>query len=598
MRAIVAGVALLLGCGCAGAQDPSDRADRAVVAASSVVTPRLASTSLAQPPATGGIDVVTAHNDASRTGWNAHETMLTTGNVNARSFGPLFDVRVDGQVFAQPLIAAGVDLPGFGRRNLLVVATERNSVYAVDADSGRLYWHHTFGGCCGVSAVPASMLFGCAQVAPFVGISSTPVIDRRTETVYVVAKSVERNGTALRFQTTLYALSLITGADRLPPANVAATLRLSARGAFAPGSSFKHSLKRVLGGSLVFDAREQFNRPGLLLQNGNLYIAFASHCDRPDAHGWVFAYDAATLHRQAAFTTIGDWHDDNGGGVWQSGFGLTGDAAGHVFLTTGNGPFDADTGGRDYGDSLLELSPDLHDVVDSFTPANQQELSDNDADFGGGGLMALPGGAGAHPRLGIVSSKVRAIYLVDRDHLGGYHPDGVDDVLQRIGTARDNTRWCIGTCGGPAYYAGPNGEVIFNAWAQDRLRAYRLERGGPHPQLVEVAQSPNIFPGLGGTTPSVSSDGSRPGTAIVWATTRPNTNELSSQPVQLIAYDAADVSRLLYTGDATLWHNPHGAPFFTPTVANGKVYVSGDGDVRVFGLLARAGAMAMIGVLR
>jgi hypothetical protein len=535
-------------------------------------------------------DVLTAHNDVARTGWNPHETQLNVKNVNARSFGKLFDVRVDGQIFAQPLIATGVTLPGIGRRNLLFIATEHDSVYAVDADSGAPYWKHTFEACCGVSAVPApSLLFGCTTVAPYVGISATPVIDRRTGTMYVVATNVEQHaGAAPAFHSTLYALSIVTGADRLPPANITATVELTTRGAFAPGSSFSHSLRRYLkGGRLAFDAQTQFSRPGLLLSNGNVYAAFSSHCERDDAHGWIFAYDAATLGKRGAFTTVGDWHNVNGGGIWQSGFGLTGDAAGHVFFTSGDGPFDADTGGRDFGDSLLELSGDLGRVVDYFTPSTQQELYENDSDFSGGGLVNLPDRPGPYGHLGIVSGKPRAILLVNRDHLGGYHPGGPDDVLQTIGSMHDLSRWCIGTCGGPAYYAGPGGEFVFYAWTQDNLRAFRLERGAPKPRLVEVAHSPTVFPGLGGTTPSVSSDGMRAGSAIVWATTRPARNIMATQPIALVAFDAADVTHVLYIGNANLWLNPSGIPFLTPTIANGKVYVGGDHAVSVFGLLKR-----------
>ena len=582
-------VLLLLGAGCGGAAVSGDRADYAVARASTVYAARALPAAFASPATAGGTDVLTAHNDAARTGWNARETALTVANVKAGSFGKLFDIHVDGQVFAQPLVAAGIVLPGIGRRNLLFIATEHDSVYAADADTGHVYWRHTFEGCCGVSAVPASMLYGCNQVAPLVGISATPVIDRRAGTLYVVGKNVERSGKDLRFHTTLYALSLATGADRLPPADITGTVQLSSRGAFAPGSSFLHSVKRYLtGGKLTFDARAQFSRPGLLLANGSVYVAFASHCDRDDAHGWIFAYDARTLHKRGQFTTIGDWHDSNGGGIWQSGFGLTADAGGHVFFTSGNGPFDADTGGRDYGDSLLELTPNLAHVVDSFTPSTQDELNANDADFGGGGLVALPDGHGRYARLGIISSKLRAILLVDRDDLGGYKPHGPDRVLQTIGNTHDNTRWCIGTCGGPAYYDGPQGEFIFNVWTQDALRAFRLERNTPVPRLVEVAHSPNIFPGLGGATPSVSSDGMRPGSAIVWATTRPGKNIMKTQPIQLLAFDAADVSRILYVGNTALWPNADGIPFFTPTVAGGKVYVGGDRDVSVFGLLDRS----------
>jgi hypothetical protein len=593
--ALFAGLLLVTaGCGAGTQTQPGDRADNAVAQASAVVAPPLRNAAFGQTPATADADVLTAHDNSARTGWNSHETALTTANVNQRSFGKLFDVHVDGQVFAQPLIAGGVNIPQIGRRNLLIVATEHNSVYGIDADTGVTYWRHTFEACCGVSAVPTSMLYGCKQVAPLVGISSTPVIDRRTGTVYVVAKNVERRAGVFEFHTTLYALALATGADQLPPANVAGSVRLSARGAFQSGSSISHSLKRYLhGGTLTFDAKAQFSRPGLLLSGGKIYIAFASHCDREDAHGWVFAYDAKTLRRRAAFTTIGDWHDSNGGGIWQSGFGLTADDAGRVYFTTGNGPFDADMGGRDYGDTLLELAPDLSRVIDYYTPSSQRELNENDADFGGGGMLLVPDGRGRYAHLGVVSSKLRAILLVNRDNLGGYRPAGSDAVVQKIGTLHDNTHWCIGTCGGPAYYAGPHGEYLFNVWTQDNLRAFRLDRNAPQPRLVEVAHSPMIFPGIGGATPSVSSNGQRARSAIVWATTRPSKSTMASQPIQLYALDAADVSHLLYSGNTALWRNAAGIPFLTPTISGGKVYVGGDGDVSVFGLLGVVHALTL-----
>lgn len=562
-----------------------------IVAASRTIVASRAIRSQSLPVEGDAADVTTAHNDPARTGWNAAEPQLTTANVNARTFGKLVDLHVDGQVFAQPLVIRNVTLPSGVRRDLVIVATERATVYAFDSVSSAIVWRHTFAGCCGVSAVPAALLGRCAQISPLVGISSTPAIDRRTGTLYVVAKSVHVTPAGSTFHSTLYALDLATGADRVRPADITATVQLSARGAFSDGSSLSHSFKRVLrGGTLTFDAEAQFNRAGLLLSRDRVYVAFGSHCDITSAHGWIFAYDARTLARRGAFTTIGDWHDVNGGGIWQAGFGLTADATGRVYFTTGNGPFDADSGGRDYGDSLLALTPDLSHVADFYTPATQRELEENDADFGGGGMIALPDGPGAHPHLGIVSSKLRAIVLVDRDALGGYHPHGPDGTLQIIGNLHNESRWCIGTCGGAAYFASERGEYVFNVWALDALRSYRIDRHGVVPRLTETSHSAKIFPGNGGTTPSVSSNATRAGTAIVWATTRPNVRDLATVPIELTAFDAEDVSRELYRGAASFWHNHNGAPFLTPTIANGKVYVGGDGVVSIFGLLPHAAA--------
>jgi outer membrane protein assembly factor BamB len=539
-------------------------------------------------PATDTVDVLTAHNGAARLGWNDRERVLTTANVGSPAFRKLLELPLDGQAYAQPLIVTGVDLPGLGRHTLLIAATENDSVYAFDADTGERLWRHTFAGCCGVRPAPAQLLNDqpCDSVKPVVGISSTPVVDRRTGTLYVVAKTMTNGEDAPTFHNTLHALALGTGADRIPPREIAANADISLHGVFARGHSFKHSLKRLLpgGGSAAFDARAQYNRPGLLLANGMVYVGFGSHCDIPQSHGWVFAYRAADLTRLAAFATTRDWNDENLGSVWQSGFGLTSDAAGNVYFTTGNGPFNAAEGGRNFGNTLLKVTPNLGRVLDYFTPYTQQELAENDGDFGGGAMIALPDGGGDYPRLGVASSKIRALFLLDRDHLGRYTKDGPDRVLQRIGDDHDTTHWCIGTCGGPAYYAGPRGEYLFNVWALDALRAYRLDRGGRRPSLVEVAHSPNVFPGSGGSIPSVSSNGKLPGTGVVWSLTRPNITDVYTKPIELFAYDASDVSHLLYRGGVSLWPNKVGHPFLTPTIANGRVYVGGYRSISVFGL--------------
>jgi 4-amino-4-deoxy-L-arabinose transferase-like glycosyltransferase len=543
--------------------------------------------SAATTASSGAVDVLTAHNDAQRLGWNDRETALGAKAVGSRAFGKLFTLPVDGQAYAQPLIVSGVALPGRGRHDVLLAATENDSVYAFDANSGERLWVRSFASCCGVTPATVAAVSddACESVSPAIGISSTPVVDRRTRTVYVVAKTMTAHGSERTFASTLHALDLSTGADRLRPAEIGASAPVSLRGLFAPGSSFKHGLKRLLGGRVRFDPRAQYSRTGLLLENGNLYFGFGSHCDIPAARGWVFAYRAADLAQVAAFATVGDWNDRNGAGVWQAGFGLTADRGGDVYFTTGNGPFDAAAGGRDYGDSLLRMSPDLSRVVDYFTPGTQAELAASDADFGGGAMIALPAGNGPYPRLGVASSKVRAIFLLDRDRLGRYRETGPDRALQVIGDTHSATDWCTGTCGGPAYFAGPGGEYVVNVWAQDALRVFRLERG-EHPRLAEVAHTRNIFPGSGGAIPSVSSNGLRPGTGVVWATTRPDIRDVTRRPIELLAYDAADVSHLLYRGDAGLWPNKIGHPFLTPTIANGKVYVGGYRSISVFGLRA------------
>lgn len=531
------------------------------------------------------VDYLTDHFDNARLGWNPHETQLTTSNVNSRSFGPAFVIPVDGQVYAQPLYVHDVAIANHGRHNVLIVATERDTVYAFDADTGAKLWSQRIAGCCGAEPVDVSYVGAC-HVSPKIGVSSTPVIDRASGTIYVVAKAMQRDGNQMAFHHTLHALALESGNERREPAEITGTTTLTDRGIFTAGLNglnWKHDLKRLLGNTLTFNPRVQYSRTGLLLQDGILYFGYGSHCHDADAYGWVFAYRASDLKQIASFVTVRDWQAQNGGGVWQSGYGISADRHGDVYLTTGNGPFDAHDGGLNYGNSTLKLSPDLR-VVDYFAPYTQAGLFASNGDFSGSGVILLPDRPGAHPHLALVTSKARAIFLLDRDHLGEYTPNGPDRILQVIGDEHADTDWCIGTCGGPAYYDGPNGPVIFNVWAQDALRAYRLVNAGGMPRLEPGGHSNNRFPGSGGANPTVSSNGKTPGTGIVWVTTRPNINEVRTRPVELLAYDATNLGRMLYSAPVGMWPNTRGHPFITPTVVNGKVYVAGYDRVSVFGL--------------
>ena len=541
----------------------------------------VAATSLRAVASRSPSDYVTDRFDNARSGWNPYETVLTTSNVNSRSFGLRLTVPVDGQVYAQPLYAHGVTIPNRGRHNVLLVATERDTVYAFDADSGARLWVQRVAGCCGAEPVDVSYVGEC-HVSPKIGVSSTPVIDRATNTVYVLAKAMRRDGSRMTFHHTLHALALDTGRERQDPVEITGTTTLTNRGIFTFGRSWKHNLRRLLGNTLRFDPRVQYSRTGLLLHHGVLYFGYGSHCHDAEAHGWVFAYRASDLHQLASFVTIRDWQAENGGGVWQGGVGMSTDNDGYLYATTGTGPFNANDGGLNYGDAALKLSTDLH-VVDYFAPYTQGELAQNKGDFSGAGILVLPDQRGAFPHVAVAASKMRAIFLLNRDHLGGYTPGGPDNVLQVIGDEHDFTDWCIGTCGGPAYYDGPTGQLVFNVWAQDALRGYRLVNGNGRPRLVPAGRSPNVFPGSGGAIPTVSSNGKTPGTGIVWVTTRRNIDEVNTRPIELYAYDATDLSRILYSAPIGLWPNPRGHPFLVPTVANGNVYVGGYDRVFVFG---------------
>jgi outer membrane protein assembly factor BamB len=531
-------------------------------------------------------DYATYHFDNARLGWNPRETRLTARNVNRRDFGLRWRASVDGQTYTQPLYLHAVAIAGKGTRDVVVVATENDTVYALDAATGTKLWTRSVvGPRPGARAVDVRTITqDCLSVVPTVGVSSTPVIDRASGTVYVVSKSMlPRAGAAPEYHHYLFALALESGKDRHAPVEITGTAHLTSRGLFSFGPYWKHNLRRLFGDTLRFDPKWQYNRTALLLDHGLIYFGFGSHCDIPSAHGWVFAYRAGTLEQTGSFVTTRDWQAVNNGGVWQAGFGIAADAAGNLYFQTGNGPFSANEGGANYGDSSLKLSPGLGSVLDYFTPYTQAELEENDADFGGSGVVVLPDQPGAIPHLSVVTSKIRAIFLLNRDDMGKFTPGGPDRVVQMIGDDHDRADWCIGTCGGPAYYAGPKGQFVFDVWALDALRAYRLDLL-PHPHLVETAHSPNIFPGSGGAIPSVSSNGKLPGTGIVWATTRPNINDVNTKPIMLYAYDAEDVSKLLFSAPVGLWPNKVGHPFLTPTIANGSVYVGGYSAVTAFGL--------------
>jgi outer membrane protein assembly factor BamB len=293
---------------------------------------------------------VTQHYANTRTGWNPYETVLTVANVP--HLKPLFTQHVDAQVYAQPLYMHGVAIASQGTRNVIFVATEADTVYAFDADTSHpVLWQRTLIPT-GEAPVSSTDVL-CGNIAPVIGITSTPVINPVTSTLYVVAKTKRGQGIQATFHQYLYALDITTGHDRL-------------------GSPMEIQASVVDAGQAVpFVPRWQLNRPGLLLENGRVYAAFGSHCDSHAGqyHGWVLAYDAKTLKQVGTFNAS---PHSGGVGIWQGGMGLAADPAGSIYFATGNGAFTgSQPGGKDYGDSVLKLGPDLK-VLDSFTPANQE----------------------------------------------------------------------------------------------------------------------------------------------------------------------------------------------------------------------------------
>jgi hypothetical protein len=483
------------------------------------------------------------HNDLLRTGWNQNETTLTTANVNASSFGQIGTLTVDGNVLAQPLYVANLTI-GSESHNVLIVATEHDSVYEFDADTGVELNKVSLG------AAATSRSIGCSDITPEYGITSTPVIDRASNKLFVVAVSEPKKN---QFHVTLHALNLQTLADATTPVDIDPSVTLSN------------------GENVGFDPRNQHVRPGLVWANNALYVGVGSHCDNNagDIVGWVLKYDA-NLNSVAAFPTIEDHTRYLLSSVWQSGFAPAVSAKGDLYFAIGNGAFDASTGGHDYGESAVRLASDLSGVTSFFTPHEWKHLNAQDEDFGSGGAMLLPTQQStSHPNVLVAQGKSSKIYLLDASSLGGLSAtdSGALQITKPSG---------YGVWGGPTYYSGPTGQFVYYQAGGDVLRAYAVgENAQGVPQLT-FSSGGSSYAGYGGSTPVVSSNGQTAGTGIVWEVERGN------KTLTLEAYDATNLTNLLFSAKAGTWPKSNG--FETLLVANGKVYVPGENAVTVFGL--------------
>lgn len=507
--------------------------------------------------------VTTYHNDPYRTGQNLRETALTPGAISG--FGKLFSQSVDGQVYAQPLYVPNVPITGKETHNVVFIATENDSVYAFDADSNTganamPLWQAAFANPVnGVTAVTSTEL-GCINTMPLVGITGTPVIDVATSTLYVVAKTKEVTAGVTAYYQRLHTLDVTSGAEKFGGPFV---IKASVPGTCGPNTH----------GRVAFSPYHQFQRAGLVLNKGILYIAFASHCDIDPYTGWVMAFNPRT---GKLIDTFNDGPDQGPvpycrAGIWQSGAAPAVDTSGNLYFATGNGYFNANnTGGNDYGDSAIKLSllRTGFAITDYFTPYNEASLDGGDLDLGSGGVLLLPDQPGPNPHLLVEVGKEGSIYLVNRDNMGKFNASGDTQIVQELANAIG------GVWGMPAYF---NGTVYFGGSA-DSLKAFSLTNGlfGPAP----ASQSVHVYGGYG-PTPSVSANGNKDG--IVWAV---DTAGYPNSPAVLYAYDATNLANQLYSSGL----NPHdqmgpAAKFTVPTIANGKVYAGTANTVEVFGLL-------------
>src|SRR6266404_1867463 len=471
------------------------------------------------------VAVLTQHNDNTRSGWNDHETALTTSNVNVRQFGAVFTLPVDDQVYAQPLVLSHVSVGG-GDHNVVYIATVNNTLYAYDGDDGKLYWQRSFTAPGMRPPRNTDMTGACGgtytNFSGNIGIVGTPVIDAARGTMYFVARST----TGSTFVQYLHAVNIGDGSE-VAGSPTAITASDSGNG---DGS---------VNGVIAFDAQRQNQRQGLTLLNGFVYVTFSSHCDWGPYHGWILGYDASTVQQRVVYN---DTPNGYAGGMWESGTGMAADADGNLYVVTGNGTVgDAGdpTNPTNRGSSALKLTPtgSSLQVTSYFTPNNYQFLNDNDLDYGGMGALLIPNSG-----LYLTGGKDAKLYLLNKDAMGGYMPSS-NQVQQVVPLGSNANMHCQA-----AYFKGGSKEFVY-VWSEnDPLRAIPFDRAGsllsPQSQGVSNAAGPT---GQSGAILSVSSNGSQDGSGILWASYAYSGDaEHAVSPGILRAFDANDVSKQLW----------------------------------------------------
>ena len=524
----------------------------------------------------GFAGVFTQHNDISRTGLNLSESILTPSNVNTASFGKLFSQAVDGYIYAQPLYVPNVTIAG-GTHNVIYVATEGDSVYAFDADSntgtnGGLLWHASLidtahGAASGATTVNIQQDLDstCTDLVPQVGITSTPVVDPSSGTMYVEVKSKENGNYIHR----LHAIDITTGAEKSPgPVEITATVAGNGDG----------------GTTVSLDGLHHLNRVGLLWLNGAIYIGYASHCDVTPYHGWLLAYDAATFTQTSLLiTTPNGTQTSDLGGFWMGGTGVAADSNGNIFIASGNGDFDTvNVPAQELGDTIMKVfnlgNPTLS-LLDYFTPYDQSLLDGGDQDVGSGGVILLPDQPGSVTHELVQAGKAGTIHLVDRDQMtaGNLHycqGCGSDTQITQEIQESIAQNWLFGA---PAYF---NSTVYF-CGSGDNLKAFPLSNG-------LLATSPNEMSGhefnFPGCSPAVSADGSSNG--IIWATDTSTYGNAGASlgPTVLYAYQAGTLTMLWNSSETGTDTAGNATKFATPTIANGKVYIGTQTQLDVYGL--------------
>lgn len=525
------------------------------------------------------VDVFTANYDNNRTNANLGEFVLNKSNVNSAQFGKLFSLAVDGQVYAQPLYVRGVNVAG-GATNVLYVATMNNSVYAFDADSATStspIWKRNLGPA--VDPNDFSIVgLSYTDILNQIGILGTPVIDPASSTLYLVHYTFTSTPKGNVYAYYLHALDLATGTEKFNgPIPVQATV---------PGSGWA-GLESPVNNQLAFDAGQHLQRPGLLLLNGNVYIAFGSHGDIGPWHGWIVAYDASTLQQTSVFNTTAN--NAGGASIWQGGKGLAADGAGNIFVATGNGTQD---GVQAWGESVLRLTTSGGiNAVDYFTPAEWVTLNDSDTDLGSSGPVLIPG-----TNLVYAIGKEGELFLMDQSNLGHEVPSNTQ-IVQSFQAAdptltlaqQENNFLVFNT----ALWDDGNGQILY-MWPQGQsLRSYLMQNGVFQVTPYSTNATPTSglpFPGM-----TISAYGGLANTGILWITSV-SSGALPASGT-LHAFDAKDLTVELWNSDLSGDRDTLGsfAKFANPTVANGKVFApTASREIAVYGLLPGVPGIASV----
>jgi hypothetical protein len=503
--------------------------------------------------------VTTYHYDTYRTGWNNHETTLTPANVGTAGFGLLHNVALDDQVDSQPLVVPGVLITAGtsqGQHDVVYVATEGNTIYAIDVHTGAVLLSPNFG-------PPVHSPLGCNNNGPNVGINSTPVIDLSSNTLYVVIYTQNAGGPTYH----IHALDLGSLTDKVTPQIVSAS----------------HTL--VDGTVFNFNATYQRQRPGLLLANGNVYAGFGSFCDYNAnlSRGWLLGWNTGTLTPLPA-NRVNDLQASSPNSfflssIWMSGYGPAADDSGNILFVTGN----SDPSGTTYDgvtniqESVVKVSSNLSTVLDLFTPSNQGSLDQSDADFGSGGVLVLPDQPGPMPHLAVATGKVGTMFLMNEDNLGGYSTV-TNNVIASYSVGGC---WC-----GQSYFVDPKDGLarvvssggrailIWKLETSPKVLLKRLRTGS-----VGGGQDPGFFT-------SISSNGTS--SPLIWALSRPLYTTPNS-PIYLSAFDpeagtGTGPMTHIFHALAGNWPNLGGNANLVPVVANGEVFVASYKQLQIFGL--------------